>query len=86
VIFLDDESAVSETIALTIGLTEEAINLADGAHDLSTAGASSNAIDAATKALQLYASEKRMVSASGEPLPGLAANDPTTGTSKVERI
>jgi hypothetical protein len=85
VIFLDDESAVSETIALTIGLTEEAINLADGAHDLSTAGASSSAIDAATKALQPYASEKRLVSTSGEPLPGLT-DDPTTGTPKIERI
>jgi hypothetical protein len=87
VIFLDEESAVSETIALTIGLTEEAINLGDGAHDLSAVGASTGAINAATKALQSYASEKRLVSASGEALPGLtAANGPTTGTAKVERI
>jgi hypothetical protein len=87
VIFLDDEHAVSETIALTIGLTEEAINLADGAHDLSVVGASSSAIDAATKALQPYASEKHLVSASGETVPGLAvADDPTASTPKVERI
>lgn len=87
VIFLDDESAVSETIALTIGLTEEAINLATGAHDLSAVGASSSAIEAATKALQPYASEKRLASTSGETLPGLAvADDPTAGTPKVERI
>lgn len=87
VIFLDEESAVSETIALTIGLTEEAINLADGAHDLSAVGAGSSAINAATKALQLYASQQRMVSASGETLPGLpVADDPTAATPKVERI
>ncbi len=87
VIFLDDESAVSETIALTIGLTEEAINLADGVRDLSAVGARASAIDAATKALQPYASEKRLVSASGETLPGLGvADNPTAGTAKVERI
>lgn len=87
VIFLDDEHAVSETIALTIGLTEQAINLATGAQDLDAAGASQNAIEAATKALLPYASEKRLVSASGASLPSLPGmDDPTTGTPKVERI
>ncbi len=55
VIFLDDENAVSETIALTIGLTEDAINLAKGAKDLSDAGASRDAVKAAERALQVYA-------------------------------
>lgn len=87
VIFLNEESAVSETIALTIGLTEEAINLADGVHDLGAAGASESAIEAATKALQPYASEKHLVSASGGTLPGLGlADDLTAGAPKVERI
>jgi len=54
VIFLDDENAVSETIALTIGLTEDAINLAEGTHDLDEVGASPQAIEAAAKALHGY--------------------------------
>jgi hypothetical protein len=87
VIFLDDERAVSETIALTIGLTEEAIQLADGAHDLGEVGASSSAIKAATKALQPYSRERRLIATDGETLPGLAeVSDPASGTSKVERI
>ena len=82
VIFLDDEEAVSETIALTIGLTEEAINLAEGERDLSDAGASHSTIEAAAKALQVYASEKNVATTTGSNLPGLVQTDavdaPTT--------
>lgn len=82
VIFLDDEDAVSETIALTIGLTEDAINLAEGEKDLSDAGASHSAIEAAAKALQVYASEKNVATTTGSNLPGLVHTDavaaPTT--------
>ncbi len=84
VIFLDDENAVSETIALAIGLTENAINLAEGEKDLSSAGASSEAIDAAAKALQVYATVPATTGAAtnGQALPDLAADT----APKVERL
>jgi hypothetical protein len=85
VIFLDDENAVSETIALTIGLTENAINLAEGEKDLSDAGASSTAIGAAARALQDYVSEKSVVTTTGSTLPDLVHQDPTT-KSGTERL
>ena len=79
VIFLDDENAVSETIALAVGLTENAINLAEGTEDLSSAGASADAIGAAAKALQVYASASNGLTTTGQALPGLALEDqPTT--------
>jgi len=75
VIFLDDENAVSETIALTIGLTEDAINLAEGEKDLSHAGASASAIKAASKALGGYASSKNAIATIGEALPNLDTDE-----------
>jgi hypothetical protein len=65
-LFLDDENAVSETIALTIGLTENAINLA----------ASKGSIASAKKALQVYAGGTNDVTASGEALPDLTPGTP----------
>lgn len=85
VIFLDDENAVSETIALTIGLTENAINLAEGEKDLSDAGASSTAIGAAAKALHDYASEKSIVTTTGSALSSLVGRD-TDATRGTERL
>ncbi len=85
VIFLDDENAVSETIALTIGLTENAINLAEGEKDLSDAGASSTAIGAAAKALHDYASEKSIVTTTGSALSSLVGQD-TDATHGTERL
>lgn len=82
VIFLDDESAVSETIALAVGLTENAINLAEGEEDLSSAGASAGAIGAAAKALQVYASTSNGVTTTGQTLPGLAT-DAMPGTERL---
>ena len=84
VIFLDDENAVCETIALTIGLTEEAINLASGAQDLREAGAHASSIEAASKALQVYASQK-VVNATGDDLTNLIRQN-TKGAPKTERI
>ncbi len=81
-LFLDDENAVSETIALTIGLTENAINLASGEEDLVSAGASKGSIASAKKALQVYAGGTNGVAASGEALPDLAADTP----SHTERL
>lgn len=85
VIFLDDENAVSETIALTIGLTEDAINLAEGERDLTDAGASLAAIDAAKKALQTYAGGKDIATSTGSNLPGLTPKDTET-PPKTERL
>ncbi|HET8846444.1 MAG TPA: hypothetical protein VFN35_33585 [Ktedonobacteraceae bacterium] len=82
VIFLEDENAVSETIALTIGLTENAINLAEGKEDLSSAGASSNAIDAAAKALQVYATASSGAMTTGQALPGLSGES-VSGTERI---
>lgn len=82
VIFLEDENAVSETIALAIGLTENAINLSEGEEDLSSAGASASAIEAAAKALQVYASTSNGVTTTGLVLPGLTSD----ALSKTERI
>jgi hypothetical protein len=85
VIFLDDENAVSETIALTIGLTEDAINLAEGEKDLNDVGAGHAAIDAAKKALQNYATGKDVATTTGGNLPGLTQKDTGT-TPKTERL
>ncbi len=85
VIFLDDENAVSETIALAIGLTEEAINLAEGEQDLNDAGASKAAIEAAKKALQVYADKKDIITVAGDRLPGFDLPNPGTA-STTERL
>lgn len=86
VIFLDDENAVCETIALTIGLTEEAINLAAGEQDLQDAGANANAITAASKALQVYASHK-VTTTTGDGLTALLQQHSKEGSSTgIERI
>jgi hypothetical protein len=84
VIFLDDENAVSETIALTIGITEDAINLAEGENDLSDVGASHAAIEAAKKALHGYTSGKDVTTAGGN-LPGLTQKEAGTD-AKTERL
>ncbi len=92
VIFLEDENAVSETIALTIGLTEDAINLAEGEKDLSDAGASTTAISAAVRALHDYhvprigdASEKSLITTRGSVLPGLVSQD-ADASPRTERL
>src|SRR5258707_3052633 len=82
VIILDDENAVSETIALTIGLTANAINLASGKEDLSSAGASAGAIEAAAKALKAYAGVTSVAAAPGLALPGL---DSSAGSGTERR-
>lgn len=85
VIFLDDENAVSETIALAIGLTEDAINLAEGGHDLGEMGASPLAIEAASKALRGYASKKAVATIAGGHLPDLLRNE-AGDTPTTERL
>lgn len=85
VIFLDDENAVSETIALAIGLTENAITLAEGSKDLSDAGASHDNIKAATAALQQYANGKELVTTTGQQLPSLTTHA-VAASPKIERL
>ena len=85
VILLDDENAISETIALTIGLTEDAISLAEGEEDLSASGANRSAIRAATSALHSYASEKRVGVLRGGTLPALTSRDEGS-VSGAERL
>ena len=82
VIFLDDENTISETIALTIGLTENAMSLAEGKEHLSSVGASPDAIEAASKALQVYANATGVATTAGQALPDLAPDS----VSRTERI
>ncbi len=59
VLLLEDEAAVCETIALTIGLSEGTItNLAKGVDDLQSAGYDSSATTVAANALVAYANQQ----------------------------
>jgi len=73
VIYLDDLEAVSETIAVTVGLAEEAIDLEEGLSDLAEAG--STAGEAVGKALRPLSVERGSVVVAPAPggLPGGAA-------------
>ncbi len=75
VIFLDDERAISETIALTIGLTEDAVNLSEGEEDLSAAGASRKAIQVAAQALHGYTGHKSVMILPASRLPAATRED-----------
>jgi hypothetical protein len=66
VIYLDDLEAVSETIAVTVGLAEEAIDLEEGLADLAEAG--SDAGEAVGKALRPLSSARGSVVVA--PAPG----------------
>ena len=67
VLIVQDETAISETIALTIGMTEGVIDLDDGVDDLKDVGASDAAIAQATAALALYKNKTNLVVASDAP-------------------
>lgn len=75
VLIVQDETAISETIALTIGMTEGVIDLDDGVDDLKDAGASDAAIEQAKKALSLYSNRTNVVVASDSPADLDAADD-----------
>ncbi len=75
VIYLDDLAAVSETIAVTVGLAEEAVGLEEGLSDLAEAG--SDAADVVGKALAPLAGPRGSVVRSGG-LPGADAAAPGT--------
>ncbi len=80
VIELDDLDAVCETIALTIGLGEEAIDLAEGLDDLADLG--SRSAGSVAKALAPLARRAGEAAIPGAPLLG-AVDAPTGGTSRL---
>jgi hypothetical protein len=77
VIELDDLDAVCETIALTVGLGEEAIDLADGVRDLADLGSTAGAT--VGRALATVGASRGAVVRS--PLPGARG-----GASGTERL
>ena len=78
VIMLPDADAVCETIVMTIGLVEGAIaSVKDGADDLHSAGADSNAIRAASSALAVVSTSRAITAkAAASNLPAAV---PTAG-------
>ncbi len=76
VLELDDPAAVCETIALSIGLCEGAIDLAGGLADLADWGAGAGAGASVSTALGVYAASApstAVVACGSAGLPGLAA-------------
>ena len=67
VLIVQDETAIAETIALTIGMSEGVIDLDDGVDDLKDVGASDAAIDQAKKALTLFSNRTNVVVSSDSP-------------------
>lgn len=67
VLIVQDETAIAETIALTIGMTEGVIDLDDGVEDLKDAGASDAAITQATTALAMYKNRTSVVVSEDAP-------------------
>ncbi|TDQ46346.1 hypothetical protein [Actinorugispora endophytica] len=67
VIMLDDLDAVAETIAVTVGLAEEAIDLAEGLADLGENGTEDEAVRAVSAALEPVARSRTPVRASEAP-------------------
>ncbi len=67
VLVVENEEAIAETIALTIGLNEGVIDLDDGVDDLKSVGASDSAIRQATNALAIYKNRSNVVVAEDSP-------------------
>ena len=80
VIELDDLDAVCETIAVTIGLAEDAIDLDEGLADLRDVG--STAVGSVAKALATLGTERHLPALS-TPLPGLDSDGPAPGISRL---
>ncbi|WP_131741281.1 hypothetical protein [Actinomadura roseirufa] len=77
VLYLDDLDAVCETIALTIGLAEDAIDLGEGLEHLEEAGSEAGA--SVSRALARLDASRAPVASSAAP-PGLDASGPSTTT------
>ncbi|MEU4825983.1 hypothetical protein AB0H37_29270 [Actinomadura sp. NPDC023710] len=77
VLYLDDLDAVCETIALTVGLAEDAIDLGEGLEHLAEAGSDAGA--SVSRALARLDAARAPVAVSSTP-PGLDASGPTATT------
>ncbi|MUN40242.1 hypothetical protein [Actinomadura litoris] len=77
VLYLDDPGAVCETIALTIGLGEDAIDLGEGLEHLEEAGSDAGA--SVSRALARLDASRAPVAVSATP-PGLDASGPAATT------
>ncbi|MFG1857652.1 hypothetical protein ACGFJT_37865 [Actinomadura geliboluensis] len=77
VLYLDDLDAVCETIALTIGLAEDAIDLGEGLEHLAEAGSDAGA--SVSRALAPLEASRAPVAVSAAP-PGLDASGPSATT------
>lgn len=77
VLYLDDLDAVCETIALTIGLAEDAIDLDEGLEHLAEAGSAAGA--SVSRALAPLDAARAPVAVSSTP-PGLDASGPSATT------
>ncbi|GAA1811746.1 hypothetical protein [Actinomadura chokoriensis] len=77
VLYLDDLDAVCETIALTIGLAEDAIDLDEGLEHLAEAGSDAGA--SVSRALARLDAARAPVAVSSTP-PGLNASGPSATT------
>ncbi|MGI5203016.1 hypothetical protein ACQEU6_15750 [Spirillospora sp. CA-108201] len=77
VLYLDDLDAVCETIALTIGLGEDAIDLGEGLEHLAEAGSDAGA--SVSRALARLDAARAPVEVSSTP-PGLGASGPSATT------
>lgn len=83
VIELDDLDAVCETIALTIGLAEDAIDLDEGLGHLRDVGAADNQVGSVSRALSSYAEGRGGPVATTGSLPGLDGDAPAAGTTRL---
>ncbi|QKG26355.1 hypothetical protein [Actinomadura verrucosospora] len=79
VLYLDDLDAVCETIALTVGLAEDAIDLDEGLDHLAEAGSDAGA--SVSRALARLDASRAPVAVSATP-PGLDASGPS-GTTRL---
>ncbi|MDL4817958.1 hypothetical protein [Actinomadura opuntiae] len=77
VLYLDDLDAVCETIALTVGLAEDAIDLDEGLDHLAEAGSDAGA--SVSRALARLDASRTPVAVSATP-PGLDASGPSATT------
>ncbi|RKS74774.1 hypothetical protein BZB76_3293 [Actinomadura pelletieri DSM 43383] len=77
VIYLDDLDAVSETIALTVGLGEDAIDLGEGLDHLAETGSDAGA--SVSRALARLDASRAPVAVSSTP-PGLDGSRPSSTT------
>ncbi|HSA50392.1 MAG TPA: hypothetical protein VLH10_09815 [Yinghuangia sp.] len=82
VIELDDLDAVCETIAVTIGLAEDAIDLDEGLGHLKDVGAVDSQVGSVSRALSAYAQGRSGALATTQALPGLDDGD-NSGTTRL---